>query len=69
MSTIQFKTNINCGGCIARATPALDESVGQGNWLVDIQNPGKVLTVNSDTIDESQIKTALNKAGFKAEKI
>ncbi|MEO6962037.1 MAG: heavy-metal-associated domain-containing protein [Puia sp.] len=69
MSTIQFKTNINCGGCIARATPALNEVVGNGHWQVDTQNPGKVLTVNSDTVDESQIRTALNKAGFKAERI
>ncbi|MDQ2752485.1 MAG: heavy metal transport/detoxification protein, partial [Bacteroidota bacterium] len=50
MNTIELKTNINCGGCIAKVTPALNEAVGKGNWKVDTQNPKKVLTVTTDKI-------------------
>ena len=69
MKTIQFKTNINCGGCIAKATPALNEVVGAGQWAVDTQNPNKVLTISNDNVNEIQVKQALDKAGFKSERI
>ena len=32
---LKFKTNINCGGCVAQATPFLDEACGIGNWEVN----------------------------------
>jgi hypothetical protein len=32
MKTLQFKTNINCGGCIKAVTPTLNEQAGAGNW-------------------------------------
>jgi len=28
METLKFKTNINCGGCIAAVTPSLDALKG-----------------------------------------
>ena len=33
MKTVQFKTNINCGGCIAKATPTLNEVVGDEDFV------------------------------------
>ena len=68
MSTTKFKTTIKCSGCIAKATPNLNEAVGESNWNVDINNPSKVLTVNGEA-DEKKIIQTLEKAGFKAEKI
>lgn len=68
MSTTKFKTTIKCSGCIAKATPHLNEAVGESNWNVDINNPSKVLTVNGEA-DEKKIIQTLEKAGFKAEKI
>ncbi len=68
MSTTKFKTTIKCSGCIAKATPHLNEAVGERNWNVDINNPSKVLTVNGEA-DEKKIIQTLEKAGFKAEKI
>ncbi|MBN8820818.1 MULTISPECIES: heavy-metal-associated domain-containing protein [unclassified Spirosoma] len=65
--SIQFKTNIKCGGCIATVTPFLNEAVGEGNWKVDVQNPDKVLTV--ETADSSLVKQAVEKAGYKAEQL
>ncbi|MFV0310106.1 MAG: heavy-metal-associated domain-containing protein [Dysgonomonas sp.] len=64
-----FKTNINCGGCIAKITPFLDEVKGISNWNVDTANKNKVLTVVSNGITESEVIDTVQKAGFKIETI
>jgi len=69
METIQFKTNIKCSGCIEKVTSVLNETAGTDNWQVDIDNPAKILTVSANGLTEEAIKTAVEKAGFKAEKI
>jgi copper chaperone CopZ len=48
----QFKTNINCGGCIASVKPHLDNAEGICHWEVDTANKDKVLTVKSEGITE-----------------
>lgn len=68
-TTHKFKTTINCGGCLAAVTPSLNQSVGEGNWQVDIDNPDKILTVNADAADAETVVAAVNKAGFKAESV
>ena len=65
MKTLQFKTNINCTGCIKAVTPALNQEAGAGNWQVDTANPDKVLTVSSDRLAAEQVIQAVEKAGFK----
>lgn len=65
MDNIQFKTNINCSGCVAKATPALDQVAGAHQWKVDTANPEKILTVTSDAAP-SAIVAALQAAGFTA---
>jgi copper chaperone len=65
---LKFKTNINCGGCVAQATPFLNETCGVGNWEVDTNNPSKILTIKTDDVSPEQVKSAVEKAGFKAEK-
>ena len=67
MKTIDVKTNIMCGSCIAKVTPVLNEAFGEGNWKVDTQNPKKILTVTTDNSNESQVIEAVEKAGYKAE--
>jgi len=69
MSTIALKTNINCGGCVARVTPALNATVGEGNWNVDTANPKKILTVTTDKVDKSDVVKAVQKAGFRVEEL
>lgn len=66
---MQFKTNINCGGCIAKVTPFLDEAVGVGKWSVDTANPDKVLTVENETLSADDIQIGLDKLGYHAEAI
>ncbi|GAB2575395.1 heavy-metal-associated domain-containing protein [Spirosoma areae] len=64
---VQFKTNIKCGGCIAAVTPFLNQSVGEGNWQVDTQNPDKVLSVLAEGVTAETVKQAVQQAGYKAE--
>jgi copper chaperone len=68
METLKFKTNIKCSGCIATVTPHLNESIGEGNWQVDLNNPSKVLTIGVEASEE-KIKEAVEKAGYKAERL
>lgn len=69
MKKIELKTNIMCGSCIAKVTPALNEAVGENNWQVDTANPKKVLTVTSDKLSEEEVISAVEKAGYKAESL
>ena len=63
----QFKTNINCGGCIASVKPHLDKAEGICHWEVDTANKDKVLTVKSEGITEQEVILTVQKAGFKIE--
>jgi copper chaperone len=68
METIKFKTNIKCSGCIEKVTPYLNEAAGKDNWKVDIADPSKILSVSGEA-SESEIKDAVQKAGYKIEKV
>ena len=68
METLKFKSNIKCSGCIAKVTPYLNETVGNGKWEVDLTDPSKVLTVKGEP-DATKIVAAIEKAGYRAEKI
>jgi copper chaperone len=69
METLKFKTNIKCSGCIATVTPFLNDTVGEDNWKVDLQNPDRTLTVENANISVAEVKTAIEKAGYKAEQL
>ncbi|MDQ2720927.1 MAG: heavy-metal-associated domain-containing protein [Bacteroidota bacterium] len=66
MKTIQLKTNIMCGSCIAKVSPVLNREFGENNWKVDTLDPKKILSVTSDELDESDVIKAVEKAGYKA---
>lgn len=69
MDTLKFKTTINCGACVAKVTPVLNEQENISSWSVDTENPEKVLTVKGEDIDETDLVRSLLKIGYKAEKI
>jgi copper chaperone len=68
-NTLKFKTNINCMGCVSKVTPELDKLTAIENWEVDIRNKDKVLTVEVSSDKQDEIISAVEKAGFKIEKI
>ncbi|MCG8319689.1 MAG: heavy-metal-associated domain-containing protein [Cytophagales bacterium] len=67
MKKMQFKTNINCNACIKSVTPFLNELDTVDTWQVDIDNPDKILTVESGDNNRNEVMDAVNKAGFEIE--
>ncbi|MCY7359809.1 MAG: copper chaperone [Rudanella sp.] len=68
METLNFKTNIKCGGCIAAVTPYLNAIEQLDGWNVDTASPNKILTVQTtDTRIGEEVKKAVERAGYKAE--
>jgi copper chaperone CopZ len=64
--SIQFKTTINCGSCIAKVKTSLDELLGEGNWQVDTSNPDKLLSVNHAHVIEDELVMKLAELGYAA---
>lgn len=69
METYNFKTNINCGGCIAAVTPKLEAVPEINSWHVDTDNPDKILTVELEKDQPELVKQAVKEAGFTIERI
>jgi copper chaperone len=69
METLKFKTNINCGGCIATVKPFLDKADGIEKWEVDTENPQKILTVETSNLNSEEVIKIVSEAGYKAERI
>ncbi len=68
MEALKFKTNIKCESCLSKVTPGLNQTVGEDNWEVDLQDPNKTLTVVADA-SENEVVAAIKQAGYEAEKI
>lgn len=68
METKKYRTNIKCTGCVDAVTPYLNQAVGEGKWQVDLNDPSRILTVTGESEKDAVIR-ALEKAGYKAEKI
>jgi len=65
----QFKTNINCSGCVQAVTPYLDANSEIKKWEVDVNSPNKVLTVETDHLSGEMIREIIKIAGYSAEKL
>ena len=61
---MKFKTNIKCGGCVAKVTPFLNDCEGISQWEVDTDVPEKILTVKSFGVNEDQVIKKVQDAGF-----
>lgn len=66
-STLKFKTNIKCGGCIAAVTPFINQIDNIDSWEVDTVNPDKVLTVIAKENSQQKIIDKIKQAGYKIE--
>jgi copper chaperone len=69
MKTLSFKTNINCGACVATVTPFLDAESSVNEWSVETSNREKILTVSGDQVNAEAVQEAVRKAGFRIEKV
>ena len=67
MKILTFTSNIACNGCLSKVKPFLDELEGVVKWEVDIENPQKILTVQSNELSADQIQEAVIKDGYQLE--
>ena len=68
MSTLHFKTTINCANCVRAITPALNGEPAIQAWEVDTTGPDKLLTVRTD-LAAAQVEALVKEAGFQAQAI
>ncbi|PWJ42524.1 heavy-metal-associated domain-containing protein [Sediminitomix flava] len=67
MKTYQFKTNINCGNCIKKVSPFLNEEFSIVEWKVNTDVDDKLLDVTvEDDLNIEGVLSILENAGFKA---
>jgi copper chaperone len=69
METLQFKTNINCSGGIAKVTPLLNTKEGIDKWDIVISDLSGILTVKTDFLSAKVIIQEVERIGFKIEKL
>lgn len=68
MKILKFKTNIKCAGCVEGVTPSLNKLTDVQKWEVDLHNPDRILTVETnDDVKAQEIIDAIERAGFRAE--
>jgi hypothetical protein len=65
MTTKQYKTNLNCGSCVAAIKPYLDADPTIHHWAVDTASPDKTLTVAGDDVGPQHVGELVGRAGFK----
>jgi copper chaperone len=64
MKKYTFTTNIQCSNCLSKVSPKLNEQSGIQAWQVDLQDPARTLTVETETLTPEDIRKAVLKAGF-----
>jgi len=64
MKTLKFKTNIQCTNCLSKVSPKLNAEAGISSWEVDLSDPDRILTVETESLNEEDIFKAVLKAGF-----
>ena len=65
-TSLQFKTNLNCGSCVAAVKPFLDDVPNISDWEVDTATPERILTVHGHNVLLDSVTAAVAKAGFVA---
>lgn len=65
MTETKYKTNLNCGNCVAAVTPHLDGEARIRRWSVDTKSPDKVLTIEGEGIGAETVGRLVAAAGFR----
>lgn len=70
MGKYQFKTNINCLGCVTQIKPHLDKLEQDHtieHWHVNMNDPNYLLEIETDKLSPDEVKDYVRSAGFEAE--
>lgn len=65
MSVEKYRTNLNCGSCVATVTPYLNGERSIRRWSVDTNDPIKTLTVEGDCVSRHTVERLVSEAGFR----
>ncbi|WP_439632299.1 heavy-metal-associated domain-containing protein [Gemmata sp.] len=65
MTEQKYKTNLNCGRCVAAVTPHLNGEGRITRWSVDTKSPDKVLTVEGEGVGREAVERLVAAAGFR----
>jgi len=63
-TVLKYKTNLNCGSCVAAVKTLLDSDDNIQRWAVDTDSPDKVLTVEGENLSRAAIERHVTEAGF-----
>ncbi len=64
MKKAVYKTNINCGGCVATVTPFMEKARSVEEWSVDTDSKNKLLTVSGNDLNKVEVEDLVKSAGF-----
>jgi hypothetical protein len=64
METRTFRTNLNCGKCVAKAAVFLDADPEVGQWSVQTGDARKLLTVSGAHVQQDRIRALVKQSGF-----
>ena len=67
--TLTYKTNIKCNGCIATVTPFFKKNESIKKWAVDLESEDRVLTVELEGGEASEVEALIKEAGYESEAI
>jgi hypothetical protein len=60
----KYTTNLRCQGCVDTIRPLLDADNRIRQWSVAVAEPGKPITVESNTLDRAGLASLFKKAGY-----
>ena len=69
MSTLTFKTNMKCEGCVSKVAPFLDKETDIDSWRVDLTSDERFLTVETSVLSSQSVKEIVGNSGFTAEPV
>ena len=69
MKTIRFATNKSDSAAVEKIKPRLIESIGILEWNIDLNLPGKILTVKTESLTGENISRIISSEGFKSQEI
>lgn len=69
MNVLVLRTNMVCAGCVRTVDQALTPFSDAIRWTVDLDDCDKVLRVETDTLAATDIRRAMNRAGFVCEEL
>ncbi len=69
MEQIKLKTNLSCKHCVMKVEPVLKAEQGIVSYNIDLENPDKTLTIESNGANIDQLIKDFEKVGYLAEVI